>query len=120
MLKRNRLHPRALTKAAKKKTRFKGLGNIFSNAGGNISTLWNRRKIKISRPIEVGGPKRVTVAFGPDRMAFNVVQNGKVEIDGNSCITTDKRAHGGALIQNTETINFVRNWIEEALNRKAH
>ena len=68
----------------------------------------------------IDGPMRVRVAFRPDTMAFNVFPNGKVEIDRKNCITNDRRTHGGALIQNTETISFVRNWIEEALNRKAH
>ncbi len=120
MLKIRGSRSRVRTITAKKKTRFEALGNIFSEAGGNISTLWDHGKITIHRPEMAGGPKRVGVSFGPDRMAFNVFRNGSVEINAKECKTMDKRAHGGALIQNTETIKFVRGWIEGALNKKAH
>lgn len=94
------------------------LVGIFSKARGNIGTLMEQKKISISRPIMKGGPLRVFVAFKPDRMAFHVFPNGKVEIDGNNCITVDRRVHGGALIQNTETIKFVREWMEDAVTGK--
>ena len=94
------------------------LVGILSRANGNIGTLMKQKKISISRPLMNGMPLRLFVDFKPNRMAFHVFPNGKVEIDIKNCITIDKPSIGNTLIQNTETIQFVRKWMEEALARK--